>query len=164
MTRATTVAVMHGQVDSTAVLRNIEGMTDELADSIEGSVLYPYFGFSARCTVPTMIGKRTMTVDCLVDGINGHGATADSFATEQTNASDEVLLQSRITDEDAQRTARRTLMHRLGRQLKMIASFDVQLESAGTIYKRFWIIRVGNDRVIADSVTGHVHPLSATAA
>ena len=157
-------AVIHERVDSTTALQNVSSVTDDVHAVIECSVLYPYIAFTAQCAVPTMIGKKEITVDCLVDGVNGHGATADSFSTEQTVAGDEVRLQSRITDDEAQRTAQRTVTHRLGKKLKLIAPFDVQLEAAGTVYKRFWIIRIGDGRIMADSVTGNLHPLSASAA
>jgi hypothetical protein len=156
--------VIRERVDSATALQNVAGMTDDVSVVVEGSVLYPYFGFTARCSVPTMIGKKELTIDCLVDGINGHGATADSFSTEQAVARDEVRLRSKITDDEARRMAQRTVTHRLGKQLKMIAPFDVQLEAAGTVYKRFWIIRIGDGRIMADSVTGNMHPLSASAA
>ena len=45
-----------------------------------------------------------------------------------------------------------------------IAAFDVALRPTGKIYKRFWIIRVGDSRIMADSVTGNMHQLSASAA
>ncbi len=75
-----------------------------------------------------------------------------------------VVMPSKITASDARQTAQRTVTHRLGKQLKMIAPFDVQLEATGTVYKRFWIIRIGDGRIMADSVTGNMHPLSAAAA
>ena len=156
--------IIRERVDSTAALQNVVGMTDDIPAVIEGSVLYPYIGFTAQCSVPTMIGKKEICIDCLVDGVNGHGATADSFSTERMVASDEVKLQSTITDDEARRTAQRTVTHRLSKQLKMIAPFDVQLNAAGTVYKRFWIIRIGDARIMADSVTGNMHPLSASAA
>ncbi len=157
-------AVIRERVDSITALQNVASMTDGVPAVIEGSVLYPYIGFTAQCRVPTMIGKKEICIDCLVDGVNGHGATADTFSTGQTVARDEVRLQARITDDEAQRTAQRTVTHRLSKQLKMIAPFDVQLEAAGTVYKRFWIIRIGDGRIMADSVTGNMHPLSASAA
>ena len=96
--------------------------------------------------------------------MNGLGATTDSFRTEGFLAHDEVRLNSKITVGDAQGVAQRTVTHRLGRQLKMIAPFDVQLETMGVVYKRFWIIRIGNRRIMTDSVTGNMYPLRATAA
>jgi len=164
MAREGRLTIIRERVDSTTALQNVAGMTDDVAVVVEGSVLYPYIAFTARCAVPTMIGKKEITVDCLVDGVNGHGATADSFSTEQMVACDEVRLQSKITDGEARRTAQRTVTHRLGKKLKLIAPFDVQLEAAGTVYKRFWIIRIGDGRIMADSVTGNMHPLSASAA
>ncbi len=163
MNKEKTLTVIREQVDSTTALRNVEVMTDVPA-VIEESVLYPYIGFTACCTVPTMIGKKKVSVTCLVDGVNGLGATADSFRTEEALAHDDVRLQSKITADDAQRTARRTVTHRLGKKLKMIAPFDVQLETTGIVYKRFWVIRIGDGRIMADSVTGNMHPLSVTAA
>lgn len=164
MNKEKVLNVILEQVDSTTALRNVAGMTGNVPVVNEGSVLYPYIGFTARCSVPTIVGKKAMTVDCLVDGINGLGATAESFSTAEIVASDELQLQSKITNGDARRTAQRTVTHRLGKELKMIAPFDVQLEATGVMYKRFWIIRVGDSRIMADSVTGNMHPLSATAA
>lgn len=164
MTEDRTLNVIREQVGSAAALQNVATLTNDVPVFLEGSVLYPYFAFTARCSVATMIGKRSISLDCLVDGVNGFGATADSFSTEQVVTSDEIRLQSKISIDVAERTAKRTVTHRLGKQLKMIAPFDVQLESAGTVYKRFWIVRVGNSRIMADSVTGNLHPLAASAA
>ncbi len=164
MNKEQTLSIIRQRVDSTTALQNVAGMTDNVPVFVESSVLYPYIGFTARCSVPTIIGKTAMTVDCLVDGINDLGATAESFSTELTVACDEVRLQSKITASDARQTAQRTVTHRLGKQLKMIAPFDVQLEATGVVYKRFWIIRIGDGRIMADSVTGNMHPLRASAA
>jgi hypothetical protein len=164
MTKERTLNVIRERVDSNTALRNAAGLTNGVPVFVEGSVLYPYFAFNARCTVATMAGSRSMSVDCLVDGINGLGATADSYSTGEVTACDDVQLQTKVAVDDAQRTAQRTVTHRLGKQLKMIAPFDVQLEAAGTIYKRFWIMRVGDGRIMADSVTGNMHSLNASAA
>ncbi len=164
MAKEKLLTVIREQVDSATALQNIAGMTSGVSVVIERSVLYPYIRFTASCSVPTMIGRKAISVDCLVDGINGLGATADPFSTERTVNCDEVRLQPKITNEAAQRIAQRTVTHQLGRQFRMIAPFDVQLEAAGTIYKRFWIIMIGDGRIMTDSVTGNMHTLSATAA
>jgi len=158
------LTVIREQVDSATALQNIAGMTGGVSVVVERSVLYPYIRFTAQCSVPTMIGRKAISLDCLVDGINGLGATADPFCTDPLILCDEVRLQHRITSDAAQRTAQRTVTHQLGRQFRMIALFDVQLEAAGTIYKRFWIIKIGNGRIMTDSVTGNMHTLSAHAA
>ena len=46
----------------------------------------------------------------------------------------------------------------------MIAPFDVSLEATGVIYRSFWIVRIGDVRIMLDSVTGSTHPLVASAA
>ena len=164
MVKEKLLTVIREQVDSATALQNIAGMTDGVSGVVERSVLYPYIRFTASCSVPTMIGRKAISLDCLVDGINGLGATADPFSTGQLVLCDEVRLQPKITTDEAQRTAQRTVTHQLGRQFRMIAPFDVQLEAAGTIYKRFWIIMIGDGRIMTDSVTGNMHTLSATAA
>ena len=164
MAEEKTLTVIRGQIDSTAALQNVAGMTADIPVVSEGSVLYPYMGFTARCTIPTIIGRQSISVNCLVDGVNGLGATAHPFSTERIFAGDLVRLQAKITSDDARRTAQRTIAHRLGKQLKMIAPFNIQLKSTGVIYKRFWIIGIGDGRIMTDSVTGNMHALGATAA
>ncbi len=111
-----------------------------------------------------MIGKQEVAVDCLVDAINGLGATTDPFATDQLNLSDENQLKPEITNCEAVKIAQRTVTHELGKKLKMIAPFDVTLDAKGMIYRSFWIVRIGDSRIIIDSVTGGMQPLRASAA
>jgi hypothetical protein len=164
MAKERTLAVIREQVDPGSALQRVEGVTIGVSAVVERSVLYPYIQFTAQCTVPTMIGGKGLSIDCLVDGINGLGATADPFSTDQLVLRDEVRLQPKITNDEARRAAQRTVTHQLGKRLRMIAPFDVELEPVGTIYKRFWIIRIGKGRIMVDSVTGDMHPLSANAA
>lgn len=158
------LTVICGQVDCGTALRHISEQTAGIAVAFERSVLYPYLWFTAQCSVPTIGGRKAISVDCLVDGVNGHGATTDAFLTDTVRLSDETQLPRGITRDASRRTAQRTVTHRLGKKLKMIAPFDVRLEERGTVYKRFWIVRVGDGRVMIDSVTGSMHPLSARAA
>lgn len=163
MSKEGILEVICGEIDASAALRNVEGIGGHIP-VVEQSVLYPYRRYTVRCDVPTMIGNKSMTLNCLVDGINGHAATTDDFATDKHNSLRERRLQTFIPDDDAKRAARRTVTHRLGKKLRMIAPFNVQLESAGTVYRRFWIIRIGEQRIMTDSVTGNMHLLDATAA
>lgn len=164
MTGDSAVAVMRGHIGSAIALRDIADNAAGLPVVLERSVLYPYAWFSACCSVPTIGGTKAITVDCLVDGINGHGMTADAFSTDALSARGETTLQPVIEFDDARRIAQRTVTHGFGRKLKMIASFDVHLEERGTVYKRFWIVRIGAGRIMIDAVTGRRHPLQATAA
>jgi hypothetical protein len=163
MNKGKMLTLIRGEIDANAALRNLEGMTAHIP-VVERSVLYPYSRFTATCEVPTMIGRKSMTMNCLVDDINGHAATADDFATDTIDSLNETCLQAAISDDDAKRAARRTVAHRLGKRLRVIAPFNVQLESAGKVYRRFWIIRIGGQRIMTDSVTGGMHPLDASAA
>ena len=164
MVNHTKLTVIREQFDSATALQRVEAVTRDVSATIEQKLYYPYFGFTAQCTVRTMIGRKAVSVDCLVDGINGLGATADPFSTDEITVSDEMRLPSKILHDEAKRTAHRNLTHQLSKKLKMIAPFDVTLESNGTLYRGFWIVALGNGRIMIDSVTGGIHPLSATAA
>jgi len=159
MTKHRTLSIIRQQVDADAARRSVAGLSGGAMVKVEGSALYPYARFAAECSVPTLIGRKSIAIECLVDGVNGIGATADPVAIDERIASDEVLLQTEISTAAAQRTAQRTVTHRLGRKFRTIAAFDVKLEAMGTIYKRFWIVRVGEGRVMTDSVTGNMQQL-----
>ncbi len=158
------LTVIREQVDASAALQSIYAAREDVAGVIEQKLFYPYYRFKAGCKVPTMIGKKDVAVDCLVDGINGLGATTDPFATDQLNLSDENQLKPEITNCEAVKIAQRTVTHQLGKKLKMIAPFDVTLDAKGMIYRIFWIVRIGDSRIMIDSVTGCMQPLRASAA
>lgn len=164
MADAKMLTVIREQVDASAVLQSIQAASGNVAGVIEQKMVYPYYRFKASCKIPTIVGKQGVAVDCLVDGINGLGATADPFSTEQLKVTDESLLKPEISNSEAVKIAHRTVTHQLGKKLKMIAPFDVTLEAKGMIYRSFWIVRIGDSRIMVDSVTGGMHPLSASAA
>lgn len=164
MTDERMLTVMREQGDASSALQSIHVLRGDVVGVVEQKLLYPYFRFKVSCKIPTIIGKRDMTVDCLVDGINGLGATADPFMTDQLLVTDENHLKPELSDGEAVKVAHRTVTHRLGKKLKMIAPFDVTLEAKGIIYRSFWIVRIGDRRIMVDSVTGGMHPLSASAA
>ena len=158
------LTVIREQVDASAALQSIHAVRGDVAGVVEQKMMYPYYRFRASCKVPTIIGKQDVAVDCLVDGANGLGATADPFATDQVSVTDENHLQPELSNGEAVKIAQRTVTHQLGKKLKMIAPFDVTLEAKGMIYRSFWIVRVGDSRIMVDSVTGGMHSLSANAA
>lgn len=157
------LAVIHGDISAEAAVQGIAAMTAGNAVVLERSVLYPYLRFAASCCVPTVGGRQDVTVDCLVDGLNGHGTTTDRFSTIDSRLAGETVLSVSVDEGRARRTAQRNVTHGLGRKLRMIAGFDVRLEDRGTVYKRFWILRSGSDRIMMDSVTGAVHTLQTAA-
>ena len=158
------LTVIREQYGANAALQNVHAVREDIAGIVEQELLYPYFQYRAKCSVPTLIGRQELSIDCLVDGINGHGATADPFLTDQRTVPDEYLLRAEISKDEAAKIAKRTVIHQLGKKTRMIAPFEVSLEVAGLIYRNFWIVRIGDSRIMIDSVTGNMHPLTASAA
>jgi hypothetical protein len=158
------LTVIREQFDASAALESIHAVRGDVAGVVEQKLVYPYYRFKAGCKVPTIIGRQDVVVDCLVDGINGLGATADPFSTNQLSVKTENVLQPDISNREAVKIAHRTVTHQLGKKLKMIAPFDVVLEATGLIYRSFWIVRIGDSRVMVDSVTGSMHSVCASAA
>ena len=158
------LTVIRERFDAPAALQSIQAASRNVAGTVERKLVYPYYRFKASCKVPTLIGKQDLSVECLVDSINGLGATADPFATDQLWMPGEVQLKPCISSDEAAKIAQRTVTHQLGRKLRMIAPFDVALASTGMIYRSFWIVRIGDGRIMIDSVTGSTHPLRASAA
>lgn len=157
------LTVIREQVDELAALQSVQAIAGEVG-AIEQKLAYPYFRFAASCSVPTMAGRQGVSVDCLVDGINGQGATADPLSTEQLVVPVEDRLQCGISVDGATRIAHRTVTHQLGRKMRMIARFNVRLESTGIVHRLFWVARIGDGRIMIDSVTGDMYPLSTSAA
>lgn len=156
--------VIGGEVGSSAALRMVQELSGDQSVWMEREVLYPYYWLKASFAVPTIAGRQEATLDCLVDAINGLGATADHFATDDVAVSATAPLSARIDTSEAHAIARRTITHRLGKKFRMIASFDVSVAWRGLVHKRFWIVRSGEARVMIDSTTGRMHPLKSRAA
>ena len=164
MANTVSLKVIREKIDASAALQGIHAVRGEITGVVEQKLVYPYFQFTARCKVPTVVGKKEVTIDCMVDGVNGHGATVDHFCTDEVAVAEDCRLQIAIACDEATKIAQRTVTHQLGKKLKTIAPFDVTIQSTGLVYRSFWIIRVGEKRVMIDSVTGSMHPLAASAA
>jgi hypothetical protein len=158
------VVVIRSPFTATDALCVVATLTGDLDATVAAEVIYPYYCFSADCSVPTLVGRKHLSMLCLVDAINGLGATADSFELKKENVTAENLLQPGIDDEAASGIARNTLTHRLGRKLRMISSFDVAMNARGLVHKRFFIVQTSDARVMVDSTTGSLHPLKLRAA
>jgi hypothetical protein len=164
MARQERIRVINQELDADMAVRCLQTMTGDTAASFERRVFYPYHRFVADCIVPTMFGKESLSINCLVDGINALGATSDAFDVEQILVDEIEIMRMSVVNDEAHRAAYRILMHQLSRRLKMIASFDICLAKRGIVYKAFWILRSRNVRFMIDSVTGGMHPLRALAA
>jgi hypothetical protein len=156
--------VMRAQVDEAAARYKFDEVSGGSATRIECKLYYPYYRFNANCQIPTLFGKKAMAVTCLVDGLNGIAATADPISVDHFELPPDAPLQVTVAIKGAERAARRILVHQLGRRLRMIAPFEVDLEPLGIVYKVFWIAHSNNFKFMIDSMTGLVHPLKARAA
>ncbi len=105
-----------------------------------------------------------MSLICLVDAVNSLGATADGFELEKESVPRDSLLDAEIGAKDAAAVAHRTVIHRLGKKLRTIAAFDVDIRPRGLAHKRFWIVRTAGAHVMVDSTNGGLHPLKLRAA
>ena len=158
------VVVIRGALNATDALCVVASLTGDLDARVEKDVLYPYHCFDADCSIPTLAGRKRLTMICLVDAVNGLGATADNFELKSESVSAASRLETEIDAESADDIAHRTVTHRLGRKLRTITTFDVALKARGIIHKRFWIVRTSDARVMVDSTSGGLHPLKLRAA
>ena len=142
----------------------IVGKAEGASACVEREILYPYYGFDASCSMPTMFGVQEWSLRVLVDGINGTAATADEYATESLIGPAAVVLEPTICRGEAERIATRSIAHQVRRKIRIIATVDVSLELTGVVHRRFSIVRVAGGRVLADGVTGALHPLVTRAA
>ena len=158
------ISVIRQQVDAASALRSIDALAGAATAIIERKMYYPYYRFTANCVVPTLFGRKAMTVNCLVDGVSGLGATSGAFSIDPATVPADALLQLAVLAREAESAARRTVSHQLSRKLRMIASFQVDIEPQSIVYKGFWIIRSQDTLVMVDSLSGCIHPLSSRAA
>jgi hypothetical protein len=158
------IVIVRGTFSATEAMCVVATLTGDLDAKVDAEVIYPYHCFVANCSIPTLVGRKPMSMVCLVDAINGLGATADSFDFRPESVPANQVLEADVTVEEAKITARNTLTHSLGRKLRMISSFDVAIHNRGLIYKRYWIVSTGDARVMVDSTTGGMHPLKLRAA
>lgn len=151
-------------IDDEAALMHVNAVLGEKTASIDRLVYYPYYHFTANGDVPTLFGRRKISLNCLVDGVTGLGATADSFTLLHTRVRADTLLLAEVSATDAERVARSTITHQMGRKLRMIASFQIDLAARDIVYKVFWIVRAQEMLIMVDGCTGKLHPLRSRAA
>ena len=158
------IQVINEELTANGASSCLKTMTGDEQATLERQVYYPYHRFSADCRVPTLFGKESLSVNCLVDGINALGATSDPFEVERLAVDAQEVMQMKVVNDEAHRAAYRILMHQLSKRLRTIASFDICLTKQGIVYKAFWILRSREVLFMVDSVTGGMHPLRAIAA
>jgi len=158
------VVVIRGAFNATDALCVVASLTGDIEARVLRDIIYPYYCFDAACSIPTLAGRKPLSMICLVDAVNGLGATADSFELKKERVSAETVMATTIDVADAADIATRTVTHRLGRKLRTITDFDVDVTSRGLVHKRFWIVQTGEARLLVDSTTAGWHPLRLEAA
>lgn len=158
------VVIAHGSFSSIEALCFVASLTGDVEAHVETDIIYPYYCFDADCSIPTMVGRKQVSLICLVDAINRMGATANSFELKNEAVLAASLLPAEISGRDASDIAHRTVTHSLSKNLRTISSFDVTLTPRGLVHKRFWIVQSSEARVMVDSTTGGLHPLKLEAA
>lgn len=164
MTKREQVVMVRGSITSTDALCLVSSLTGDVEVQLKPDVIYPYYCFDANCSVPTLAGRKEIKLICLVDAVNGLGATADNFELKTETLAASRLLPVEFDTESAADIAQRTVTHRMGKQLRMITSFDVSLVPRGVVHKRFFIVQSSEARIMVDSTTGSLHPLKLRAA
>jgi len=154
------IDVLTERLAENAALSVVRELTLDDDAAVERKIYFPYFRFDAKCKVPALFGRKETVIPCLVDAINNVAATADPVAIDSTSVPAGSALPSDHSVDQAEREARRYLQHHLGRRLRTIADFGVELEALGIVHKAFWIVRSGSARVIVDSVTGQPQRLN----
>ena len=164
MTKQEQVVVIRGSITSVEAICLVSSLTGDMDVTLEPEIIYPYYCFDANCSVPTLAGRKQVSLICLVDAANGIGATAESFELKKETVPAARLLPVAIETDKAAEIAQQTVTHRMGKNLRMIASFDVSVVPRGMVHKRFWIVQSSEARVMVDSTTGSLHPLKLRAA
>ncbi len=147
-----------GAEEAMSTVASIAGITDVAVDR---QIYYPYHWYRAAGSAPGIFGRRPVSLSCLVDACNGIVSTADPFALDQATVSGAVLIAARQEARDAALAARRYVTYALGRGLRTVANFNVDLDHCGVVHKPFWVLRGGESRVLLDGVTGRLHPLAS---
>jgi len=164
MSKRQNISLIRTGVDAGEAERIVNSIAGTDNAHSERQVFYPYGWFTVACTAPTLFGRKPLTATCLVDACNGIGATADPFLVDDIAVPAEAVLEVRMSDQRARKSAHRFLTHNLGRRLKTLGHFDVELTYHGVMHKAFWLVRCDNTLVMVDSVTGDLHKLMEQAA
>lgn len=153
------IVLIRPNLDATGVIDIVNSIGQSDATAIDQRVYYPYFWFSATCSVSTLVGKKPVSAVCLVDGCSELGATADPFECSRMSVPVESVIDLSIDEAQSRKSARRFLTHNLGRRFRTIGNFDTATNFHGVVYKAFWIAHCGDAMVMVDSVTSAIHVL-----
>jgi len=153
------VAVIRGQFDEGAAQRAVAAIAGADAE-VERRVYYPYHWYRVAGSAPSWFGRQPVSLGCLVDARSGMASTADEFEVLESTVPAADLLTPSKDSQDAERQAQRYVSHALGKGLRTISSFDLELDHCGVVYKAFWLLRCAGAGVLLDSTSGELHVLN----
>ena len=158
--KTVTIECLETNIDHDRAALIVEKYAGDHAVQVQKLIYYPYFWVFFNYSVKTLIGKsRIIKASCMVDLINNHAATTDSFESVKKDVPSENILEADFTAEQAFETAKTYLTHAAIHKMKALLVPDYEVVDKKTIYKPFWIVRCSNTdlhkfKVIVDGVTG----------
>ncbi len=164
MSKRKTITLITESTGSADALRIVDTIAGTQIARIDSKIYYPYYRFSANCSARTLFGSKPISTSCLIDACHGIGATSDPITVRETSVSANAVVNASNGAQAARRAAQRFLTHHLGRRLRTIGHFNVDLEALGLVYKAFWLVRCGHTVVMVDSLSGCLHTLGKRAA
>lgn len=164
MSRHETITLIRESLGSADALRIVDTIAGTRVASIDRKIYYPYYRFSANCSAQTLFGSKPISASCLIDACHGIGATSDPVTVSASSVPTDDILEVRNGAKEASKAAHRFLTHILGRRLRTIGHFNVELEAKGLVHKAFWLVRCGDTVVMVDSLSGGLHTLGRRAA
>lgn len=155
------VSVIREQVSAAEAIEIAAAAGDMSGVRDATCIHYPYYWYQAHGSAPGLFGRRSLALDCLVDARSGIASTTDRFTTEQRRLADSVQMACRHSADDARDAAQRCLAYSLGRRLRTIADFQLNLDDRGLVYKTYWVVDCAGEDLLVDSGNGAFHPLQA---
>ena len=159
MTELTPVTVIRERLGDADAMRAVADVVGSAKVAIERRLYYPFHWYRVSGSAPALFARRPLTLECLVDARIGQASTADPFAVVRDTVPAGALLPPERDSQDAEREARRYASHALGRGLRTIASFELELEHRGVVHKAFWLMRCDGHGVLLDTTNGELQLL-----
>ncbi|MDC7227067.1 MAG: hypothetical protein PQJ61_09930 [Spirochaetales bacterium] len=156
----TKINLIPGTINENDAKNIVSKYSEHHSVQVQKLIYYPYYWFLFSFTVKTLFGKsRSTKASCLVDLINNHAATTDSFDIAEKEVLTAGILEQDYTQEQALKTAKTYLMHSSIHNMKVLFAPDSEILKQSLVHKPFWIVKCTNrDRhsfkVIVDAVTG----------
>ena len=136
----------------------------EWTSRARSKIYYPYFWFHLRYATRTLLGYGSVRLSCLVDTRTGCASTTDPFELERVDANAATVMEPRLAEDDALRSAHRYGAYVMRHRRKALVAPEVTMLERGLVHKPFWVVdgskpRQSTFRVLVDGLTGRFHVL-----